>query len=467
MIKLYNSLLWKLTLAFLLVAITTAALVAVFIRVTSADRLSQLIVNQEVGIIQTTMANYYAENESWTGVMDVWQQTQHRSQPTVNPSTATNRVNVHDKLSNDTSQNFYGLVDAKLKVIISNNPDYPTGATIPQDLTNGGTPIRANGEQVGTIITPPMRPRFNPEENLFLHRTTEALIYASLGSILFAVVIGALLARTLIRPLHALTQASQSIAHGELEQSVEVKSKDEIGQLAQAFNTMSHEVARVNQLRRQMTADIAHDLRTPLTVIAGYVESMRDGILQPTTERLSLIFTEIERLQHLVNDLRILSQADAGELPLHPQPIEPNVLIERAAAPFSHSAETQGITLKVKAENGLPKIYVDEARMIQVFSNLVSNALRYTQEHGIIQLSARRSNGKIEFCVWDNGMGIAAEELSLIFNRFYRVDKSRTDTGETGLGLAISKALVEAHKGSMRVESQLNEFTAFYIDLPI
>ena len=169
---------------------------------------------------------------------------------------------------------------------------------------------------------------------MFLQRTNQALLMGVLGAMLVALLLGILLASGLTRPLKALTQAAQSIAQGHLEQKVVVNSEDEIGQLATAFNRMSEEVARVNQLRRQMTADIAHDLRTPLTVIGGYVEAMRDGVLQPTETRLTMIYTEIERLQDMVGDLRMLSQADAGELPLHPQRSH-RALCWNARRPFS------------------------------------------------------------------------------------------------------------------------------------
>lgn len=174
-----------------------------------------------------------------------------------------------------------------------------------------------------------------------MDRTNQALTLAPIVALLVALVIGILLARTLTRPLRVLTSAAHRIAEGQLDQQVPVHSKDEIGQLAEAFNRMSRAVAQANLLRRQMTADIAHDLRTPLTVIAGYIESMQEGVLQPTPARLALIYAEIERLQDLVGDLRLLSQADAGELPLLPQWVAPARLLERAAALFQHRAEQQ------------------------------------------------------------------------------------------------------------------------------
>jgi signal transduction histidine kinase len=467
MMKNLNSLLWKLTLAFLLVAVTTAALVAVFVRITNQDRLSQLIISQQISNLQTSLTEYYTEHGSWNGVAAQWQQIRLRAVPTPDSPTPAAPGGGHFEPPPGGRQNSFGLIDAQGKVIVSIAPDFPVGSTMTGSAIKSGTALTMNGELIGTILTPPSPPPFNPAENMFLQRTNEALIYAVLGAMVVAMLIGLLLARTLIRPLQALTLAAQNIARGELEQEVKVTSKDEIGQLALAFNKMSREVARANKLRRQMTTDIAHDLRTPLMVIAGYMESMRDGVLQPSTKRLSLIYTEIERLQNLVSDLRMLSQADAGELPLHPQLISPKSILERAAAPFSHRAEMQNITISIEANKDLPRICVDDSRMMQIFSNLLSNALRYTPEGGEIRLSAHSSDGKVILTVEDSGAGIPEEELPYIFDRFYRVDKSRSDAGETGLGLAIVKALVEAHSASIQVESKLGEYTAFHISVPV
>jgi signal transduction histidine kinase len=257
------------------------------------------------------------------------------------------------------------------------------------------------------------------------------------------------------------------MAQGELEQQVQVRSRDEIGQLAQAFNLMSQQIARANQLRRQMTADIAHDLRTPLTVIAGYIESMRDGVLQPTPQRLDLIYQEIERLQKMVNDLRMLSQADAGELNLHPQPVQPLALLERAAQLFQHHASQAGITLTVDAHEHVASILVDEDRMMQVLDNLISNALRYTPSGGEVTLRARQDGKRVLLQVADTGSGIPAEELPHIFERFHRVDPSRhSESGGSGLGLAIVRALVEAQGGRVSAESEPGKGTTISVEFP-
>lgn len=463
-----KSLYWKLTLAFMLVAFTTAALVALFIRLTNANRLMQLVIEQQRSSLQQTLQSYYASNGSWEGVAQNWSQIQSLILPTPVAPPKDHPPQDNRPPDGQDRRNFLGLADAQGIVIVPVDPNYPAGSSLPPDILRAGTPVSVDGQQVGTILTANEPPGLNPQEAQFLQRTNEALIYAMLGALLVALAIGILLARTLTGPLQALTHAAQSITQGQLEQQVKVGSNDEIGQLATAFNRMSQEVARVNQLRRQMTADIAHDLRTPLTVISGYVESMRDGDLKPTTERFALIYSEIERLQNLVGDLRMLSMADAGELSLNPQSISPKNLLERTAALFRNQAERQHVTIQVNAGDDLPNIRVDEARMIQVLGNLISNALRYSLSDGTITLAAQPSGDQLEIRVEDTGAGIPVDELPYIFNRFHRGDKSRhTETGETGLGLAIVKALVEAHGGSVSAESHPDEGTIIRLVFPI
>jgi signal transduction histidine kinase len=463
-----RSLYWKLTLAFMLVAFTTAALVALFIRLTSADRLRQLVIEQQRSSLQQTLQSYYASVGSWEGVAQSWSQIQSLALPTPGVQPPDRPPQENPSPDGQGRRNFFGLADAQGVVIVSVDPQYPPGASLPADVLQAGTPVSVDGKRVGTILTANEPPGFNPQEAQFLQRTNEALIFAMLGALLVALVIGILLARTLTRPLQALTRAAQSITQGQLEQEVRVGANDEIGQLATAFNRMSREVARVNQLRRQMTADIAHDLRTPLTVISGYVESMRDGDLKPTRERFALIYSEIERLQNLVGDLRMLSMADAGELSLNPQSISPKNLLERASMLFRHQAEAQEVAIQVIASDDLPDIRVDEARMIQVLGNLISNALRYTHSGDVITLAAQPSGDELEISVQDTGAGIPAEELPYIFDRFYRGDQSRhSETGETGLGLAIVKALVEAHGGSVSAESKPGKGTTIRLAFPV
>jgi two-component system, OmpR family, sensor histidine kinase BaeS len=459
-----KSLYWKLTLAFILVAFLATAMAAVFVRVTSQDRLVQLIFDQQRQSMLQSLKNYYATNNSWDGVSDVWGEMQKQTFPTSYPPPAGGEPrptpDPQKAPPERERRNLFGLAGTDGVVIVAVDQEYPVGSQLPADQMAVGTAIVVDGKTLGSILTARHFSRFNPEEALFLERTNQALLLAIITGLLVALVMGIFLARTLTSPLRELTLAAQNIAEGHLEQEVKVTSKDEIGRLAAAFNRMSQEVARANASRRQMTADIAHDLRTPLTVIAGYIESMQEGVLQPTPERFALIYTEIERLQNLVGDLRMLSQADAGELSLHPQNIAPKALIDQAAALFQHHAARHEVTVSVDAGEALPEIKVDEARMLQVMDNLISNALRYTPAGGKIVLAAKVVDGKVELSVRDTGTGIDPGELPFIFDRFHRVEKSRhAEEGETGLGLAIVKALVESQGGTVWAESVVNEGT--------
>jgi signal transduction histidine kinase len=461
----FRSLTLKLTLAFILVAFTTAGLVGLFIRLTSQDRFTQFLIDQQRSRIEQVLTEYYSANNSWNGVASAWNLIEVSSMPSNYPPPPDNNPGFH---AGQDRGSLFGLADPSGLVIVSVDPSYPAGTILPRQNLASGQEFKVSGQTVGILLTARQVSQFRPAESRYLERTYNALLYASLVALGVAILIGILLARTLTKPIKALKSAAEGMAAGELEQQVQVKSRDEIGQLAKSFNQMSSEVVRVNRQRRQLTADIAHDLRTPLTVIAGYIESMRDGVLNPTNERLTLIYSEIERLQKLVDDLKLLSLADSGELPLHRQALAPDDLLKRAADLFSLSARKQKVTLEVEAEKDLPEVNVDEARMMQVLGNLVSNALRYTKAKGRVTLGAQAVANEVLITIRDNGSGIPADELPYVFDRFHRGDKSRhSENGESGLGLAIVKALVESHGGRVWAESTPGEGTCISLAFPV
>ncbi|MCC7362371.1 MAG: HAMP domain-containing protein [Anaerolineales bacterium] len=457
----------KLTLAFLAVALTVAGLVALFLRLTNANQLDRLIIEQQRRELHSALVDYYTANGSWAGVYAALFQ---RGGPP-----ATQSVNDHNNWNAGPHPGYGGghnrwglfaLVNAAGVVISPLYPAFPPGAVVAARALASGEAVEVNGQVVGTILTAGLPPGLTPEESAYLERTNTALLLAGLGAVAVALIVGLLLARTLTRPLQALTQAADRMAGGDLEQEVTVRGNDEIGALAAAFNQMSRAVARANKARRQMTADVAHELRTPLTVVGGYIESMRDGVVAPTPERLSVIYAEVEHLQHLVGDLRTLSQADAGELKLNRQPVAPEDLLHQAVTAFEHQAEQQGVRLAVEGAPAAPAVDVDEVRLTQVLSNLVSNALRYTPHGGHVTLKAEPAGSQVTLTVADTGPGIAPAHLPFIFNRFYRADMARTgEGGESGLGLAIVKALVEAHGGTIEAHSDLGRGTTFAIRL--
>ncbi|NPV87133.1 MAG: HAMP domain-containing histidine kinase [Anaerolineae bacterium] len=469
-----RSLAWKMVLAFMLVALLTAGLLVLFIRIRSVEHLSSLIVDQKTLELQKNLETYYSLHGSWEGLEEDWSQV-YPGAPFVipfagggapPPNAGANFPPPQEGENSDPPRMFI-LADASGDVVVPAEPGFPVKMPLPAEEIASGTPVEVNGQRVGTIVFLRRPPHFTAAENRYLQRFNTALLYATGLALLAALGLGMWMARRMLRPLRHLTEAAQNIARGNYGTTVNVRSDDEIAHLAESFNAMSQEVARANQLRRQMTADIAHDLRTPLTVIGGYIESMRDGVLEASPERLHLIYTEIERLQNLVGDLRMLSLADAGELTLNPQRMTPAYLLERACAPYRELAEQNKVKLRVAAADNLPEVMVDEARMMQVFDNLISNALRYTPAGGEITLSAMEEGEAVLLCVEDTGCGIPPEDLPHLFERFYRGDRSRhAEDGETGLGLSIARALVEAHGGSIRAESAQGKGTRMVITLP-
>ncbi len=466
----WRSLARKFTIAFLTVAIIVVAVVAILVRTSNAGEFDQLVIERGRGEFNDAVVSYYQEHGSWAGIsidaLNIRKQFVPAAGDNGGPQGGQNTGN--PVFVGQERPLLFGLADANGVIVIPLLSDFQVGQQVSASVLAKGTPVEVNGQMVGTILTAARRPGLSPEENAFLQRTDTALLLASGGAVLVALVMGFLLTRTLTQPLAALTAATERISAGELGSEVTVTSKDEIGQLAVSFNRMSRALARSNHARRQMTADVAHELRTPLTVISGYIESMRDGDLAPTTERLDVIYGEIERLQHLVGDLRVLSQADAGELKLTRQPVEPQDLLRQAVAAFGHQAEQNGVKLELEAAAPAPSLLVDEARMGQVFTNLLSNALRHTPSGGRIRLGATYADGRVTFTVADTGEGIAPEDLPFIFDRLYRADKSRTEMhGEgTGLGLAIVRAIVEAHGGTIRAESQQGQGTTMFVTIP-
>lgn len=434
----------KLTLAFLLVSLLGIGLAALFIQQRIASEFNNYLAGQQQNNFVLAANSYYQDNHSWDGV-----DTYLRSQQLLPP---LNKVNPPPQP--------YVLVDAKRVVIVASAP-YSVGEKVKQGTLDKGIPIRSNGKVVGTVISTGQPLVRKPIDQKYMDQINQALWTAGFGGVLIALVLGLFIARSLTHPIRELTHATQKMAQGKLSQQIPVRSNDELGELAQSFNQMSTDLAHANQARKQMTADIAHDLRNPLTVIGGYLESLQDGKLEPTSERFAVMQAEVTHLQRLVEDLRLLSLADAGELKLQLEPTSLTDLLERVAEAYGHQAETQNIQLKLDAEPNLPKINLDPARIEQVLGNLVSNALRYTPEGGKISLSAKRVRSNLMVSVTDNGSGIPAEILPHIFERSYRGDESRSGN-ESGLGLAIARSIVDLHGGDIRAESDKSG-SRFYI----
>lgn len=463
-----RSLMLKLTIAFLLVSLTGTALVAVFVGQTTTAEFDRYVLEQMRSDFVAQASQYYQTNGSWEGVAEYFRRTEPLQPPPPQRPEDPPRSPPESQMPLSPGDNPFLLADQSGYTWVPAGR-FGVGDQVPAAELAQGVVVKVDGKAVGTVVTVGPPPSRNARDVAYLARTYQALLIAALGATATALLLGILLARTLTRPLRELTAATRAMAKGKLKQQVSVRSQDELGELATAFNQMSADLARANQLRRQMTADIAHDLRTPLTVMTGYLESLRDGVLKPSTARFEVMYNEAQHLQRLVEDLRTLSLTDAGELLLHRQPVAPQALLEHGAAAFRHRAEQQNVTLQVNTDHGLPEINVDPERMAQVLGNLISNALRYTPEGGQITLSARQQADAVVLAVQDNGVGISPEALAHVFERFYRGDASRQQQdGESGLGLAIARSLVETHGGRITANSDgIGCGSTFSIYLPL
>jgi histidine kinase len=268
---------------------------------------------------------------------------------------------------------------------------------------------------------------------------------------------------------------SHYITKGHFDQRLRVSGSiqddqlDELDQLALAFNQMTDRIEKTEVMRSQLIGDVTHELRTPLTAIKGYMEGMRDGVIPSTPDTLEQILLEADRLQGLVNDLQELSRVEAGAYQLNRQTVSPVTVVNGVVKQLEQQFTKQNVRLVTTIEENLPDISIDPDRIKQVLLNLLGNALLYTPSSGSVTIAARQENSHIVFSVADTGIGISAEHLPFVFNRFYRTDKSRTRaTGGTGIGLTIAKALVEAHNGRIWVKSPgENKGSTFYFSLPI
>jgi signal transduction histidine kinase len=275
------------------------------------------------------------------------------------------------------------------------------------------------------------------------------------------------LARGLTQPLRDMAGAATRLAAGDYSTRVATARRDEVGQLAVAFDRMSQELEQVERSRRDLVANVSHELKTPITAIRAHLENLMDGVEHPDPETLQVMLTQSDRLARLVDQLLDLSNLESGEIPLHRTDVDVEPLVERVLSEIEVSSAGKAIRIDRAIATDLPPIDADAERVHQVLFNLVDNAVRFTPEGGSVTVSAERHNGSVEIRVADTGVGIGREHLPRLFERFYRVDPARSrDDGGTGIGLAIARSVVEAHGGHISAESEPGRGSTFAFDLP-
>jgi two-component system sensor histidine kinase BaeS len=305
-------------------------------------------------------------------------------------------------------------------------------------------------------------------DHAFNQATLITLGIAIGAALVTALAVSWIVSARVVRPIRAFADAAQRIAAGAYGARVPASGADELFVLATAFNEMAASLEGAEGRRRALLADVAHELRTPLATVDGYVEALADGVLPTDQESWTAIRTETRRLGRLVDDLQQVSRAEEHQLDMHPAPTPPAGLVEHARQAAAPVYAAKGVTLECRIEPDLPAIVVDPDRLGEVLANLLANALRHTPAGGRVELSARRSDREIELAVADSGDGIAPEHLQRVFERFYRVDRARSRaSGGSGIGLAIVRAIVEAHGGTVTAASPgLGHGATFAVRLP-
>ena len=329
-------------------------------------------------------------------------------------------------------------------------------------------PLRdAAGRPAGGVIPIRSGPERLEEQRQFFGSVDRWLFGGVAVAGLLALLATAALSRRILRPVEELTAAARRMERGDLNARVAARSADEIGQLARAFNAMAETRSQAEDLRRRMVGDIAHELRTPLTNLRAQVEAIEDGLLPANADTLASLREETALLARLVDDLQDLALAEAGQLRLDVSQVSVEEAARAAIAALRPTADAAGVKLESEIEPGLPPARTDRERLAQILRNLLANAITHSPRDGIVRVAARREGAYLEIAVSDDGPGVAPEHRERIFDRFYRVDPSRSRaTGGAGLGLAIVRQLARAQGGDARVESEPGRGARFIVNLP-
>jgi two-component system sensor histidine kinase BaeS len=315
------------------------------------------------------------------------------------------------------------------------------------------------GKQIGTVELRPLRPA---RELVFVGRADSFLLLSILVVGGVAVLLSVLFSRRLTRPIKGLAQAASAISRGDLKRRVSPSRRDEVGDLAEAFNRMASDLETQESLRRKLIADVAHELRTPLGVMRGELEAMMDGLIPNDEDRLNSLYEETGRLKRMVEGIEELNRAEASALSLNRQKFDIRPFLGNMVERFRAQFQDRGVTLDLVCEGTLPDIYADPERVSQIVLNLLSNALKATDQGSRVAVSASSARGEMKIAVEDNGKGISEHDLPHIFERFYR-----GTGGGLGIGLTIVKELVEAHGGRIEVASVPGNGSVFTVFLPL
>jgi len=467
-----NNLNFRLIVAFAVVIIVIIGSVFFFTYSTTRNEISQVgdrLETMQDRRVQSELSRYYRIVHTWDGV-----------QPLV-----VQWGNLYGRRIILTNNDNTVVADSDEKLVSKTYTEKSFGQSMIQ------IPVSLSGQSSASFN--PRKPGQSPEQTmpadtigtlhvlhgelLDINRAALQITYSTIGgyfikggllAIAVAILFTFFLSRRILAPVKALTGATRQFGKGDFSRRVTYEGKGELGELARSFNSMADNLEHTQRLRRNMVADVAHELRTPLSNLKGYLEAISDGVVQPDEATIHSLNEEASSLSRLVEDLQELSLADAGELKMTVQPEDISRLIKETVTALYPKASGKGLSLTADLPAAISPVNIDNHRIKQVLYNLLDNAVAHTGKDGKINVTAREHDNMVYISVSDTGEGIPPEDLPMIFERFYRVDKSRARaTGGSGLGLTIAKRLVEAHGGTIKVESQVGQGSTFMFTIPI
>ncbi len=458
---------YRLTFFFLIVIALGAASTLFLVRGSTETVFRSFVFtgdSEKAKVYAGLLADYYLQEGSWSGVQSYLEDkpflgsgafgAQMQGSPAVRTLLADRVV----------------LADSK-GVIIADTAGLILGTVHPAMHLSHGIPVMLQFEQKGTVLVGSMvDSSLTGIEERFLGSITRSLLISTLVSVALALILGVLFATRLTRPLGKLAKAAKEVASGNLSMPVPVSGNDEISDLSASFNDMTAELKRLDAAKKQIIADSAHELRTPVTLIQGTIEGMIDGIFPIDTATLKSVHEETLRLSRLIDTLRELEIIESGELVLALEGVDMRDLIRKAAVLFASAAKTKSITVTFEEKGGAPALVRgDYLRLGEVVYNLLSNAVSYTPAGGTVCVRLEAElEGYVRFSVNDSGPGIESSMRSHIFERFYRLDKSRSSSsGGRGLGLAIVAEIIKAHGGRISVDESSLGGSSFIVSLPV
>lgn len=472
-----NNLIVKLMGAFLILITVSSLIISVATSLATKNAFRQYSTNNRQiwsNRLADNLVTYYTSNGSWAGIDTILAsyldtETNKEGGPFGKGKDGMGHGMPMGMMMGGNEQRVM-LADQNSRVVFDSSGDL-MGTTLSSSDIESGIALQSNNQRIGTLLVSSEAMSAGTPAAAFFESVNHSIVASVLVSLLIAAILGALLFNHVTSPLRQLKKAADAVGTGNFKERVSIHSRDEFADVGRSFNQMAESLEKAEEARLHYMADIAHELRTPLTAIQGTVEAMQDRILPLDDEQLDNLHSQTDLLNRLVNDLRLLSLAETGHLRLVKTRVDPGVLTRSAVESLKPLAVQKQVNIGLDIQDSLPECDLDADRYTQILNNLLSNAIRYTPEGGVITIALRAIGGSLDLSVSDTGSGIPAEGLPHVFDRFYRADRSRSRaSGGAGLGLTIVKQLVEAHGGWISVKSPADDSgtgTRFNIRLPI